>query len=78
VPTLLQVEGFRFSFYSGDGVEPPHVHVAKGDASSKIWLNPVRIDYAYGFSPAEMRRLREIVLQHEAAFLEQWDEYFGR
>jgi hypothetical protein len=59
-------------------VEPPHVHVAKGDASAKVWLNPVRIDYAYGFSPAEMRRLREMVLQHEATFLEQWDEYFGR
>jgi hypothetical protein len=29
MPTLLRIEGFRFSFFAGDGVEPPHVHVSK-------------------------------------------------
>lgn len=24
MPTLLRVEGFRFSFFAGDGVEPQH------------------------------------------------------
>jgi hypothetical protein len=52
--------------------------VAKGDAVAKVWLQPVRIEYAHGFSPAEMRRIREIALGHEAAFLERWNEYFGR
>jgi hypothetical protein len=51
MPTLLRVEGFRFSFFAGDGVEPPHVHVSKGDAAAKIWLQPIRIAYAHGFSP---------------------------
>jgi len=41
-------------------------------------VQPVRIDYAYGFSPAEMRRIREITLEHEAAFPERWNERFGR
>jgi hypothetical protein len=78
VPTLLHIEGFRFSFFAGDGVEPPHVHVAKGDAAAKIWLRPVRVEYARGFNPAEMRRLREIAIEHEAVFLERWNEYFSR
>jgi len=78
VPTLLRVEGFRFSFYSGDGVEPPHVHVAKGDAAAKVWLQPVRVEYARGFNPAEIRRLLEITVEHEAVFIERWNEYFSR
>lgn len=54
------------------------MHVAKGDAVAKVWLRPVRVEYAYGFGPAEMRRVREIALEHEAAFWERWNEYFGR
>lgn len=26
VPTLLVIEGFRFFFFSNEGMEPPHVH----------------------------------------------------
>jgi len=43
------------------------VHVAKGDAAAKIWLQPVRVEYARGFNPAELRRLREITI-------ERWNE----
>ena len=78
MPTLLRIEGFRFSFFSGDGVEPPHVHASKGAAAAKIWLQPIRIAYAHGFNPAELRRIRELVFQHAAFFLESWNEYFGR
>ena len=31
MPTLLQTEGFRFFFYSNERLEPPHVHVEKGE-----------------------------------------------
>ncbi len=78
MPTLLRVEGFRFSFFSGDGVEPLHVHVSKGGASAKVWLNPVRVEYAYGFGPRQVRRLRELPVEYEAFFLGRWHEYFGR
>lgn len=78
MPTVLRIDGFRFSFYSGDGVEPPHVHVAKGDGAAKLWLEPVRIEYARGLNRTEVRRVREIAVEHEAYFIEQWHEYFGR
>jgi len=29
MPTVLEIEGFRFFFYSGDRQEPPHVHIRK-------------------------------------------------
>ena len=38
MPTLLLLNGFRFFFYSNENTEPIHVHVKKGDATGKIWL----------------------------------------
>jgi hypothetical protein len=78
MPTVLRIEGFRFHFYSNEGQEPPHVHVEKGSAAAKVWLQPVSIVYSYGFSPAELRRIREIAFEHQAAFVERWNEHFGR
>ena len=78
MPTVLRIEGFRFHFYSNEGQEPPHVHVEKGDAAAKAWLQPVTIAYSYGFSPAELRRIREIAFEHQTAFVERWNEHFGR
>jgi hypothetical protein len=53
VPTLLIVDGFRFHFFSREGSEPPHVHVRKGDAVAKCWLQPVRLEVSEGFNPSE-------------------------
>jgi len=78
MPTLLQAEGFRFFFYSNEGSEPPHVHVAKGGGEAKLWLQPVRLAYSFGLGPTELRRVRELTFQHQAGFVERWNEYFNR
>ncbi len=41
MPTVLLINGFRFFFYSNENNEPVHVHVTKGNADGKIWLEPV-------------------------------------
>ena len=33
MPTVLRSGPYRFFFYSGDGAEPPHVHVQRDDNS---------------------------------------------
>jgi hypothetical protein len=78
MPTLLQTEGFRFFFYSNERLEPPHVHVEKGDGEAKIWLDPVQVAYSHRLTPAELRRARELVFQHQAMFKERWNEHFRR
>lgn len=78
MPTLLIVEGFRFHFFSREGNEPPHVHVRKGDAEAKLWLQPVRLSFAEGFNPSELRRLRELTFEHQTEFLGRWNEHFAR
>jgi len=77
MPTLLLIEGLRFYFFSDERQEPPHVHVRKGDSVAKLWLLPVDLAYARGFSRTEIRRVRELTFEHQVFFIERWNEYFG-
>lgn len=77
MPTLLREDGFRFFFFSNEGNEPAHVHVEKGDAYGKWWLDPLRVAYSKKFKPAELRRIREIIFANRIMFVEKWDEHFG-
>jgi hypothetical protein len=77
VPTILVVEGLRFYFSSREGSEPPHVHVQKDGAEAKYWLQPVRLEFSDGFNPSELRRLRELTFEHQAEFIERWNEHFA-
>ena len=43
MPTIFRVNGYRFSFYSYDLGEPVHVHVTKGGAEAKVWMNPLAL-----------------------------------
>jgi Domain of unknown function (DUF4160) len=41
MPTVLRSGGLRFFFYSLENDEPAHIHVERGDATAKYWLDPV-------------------------------------
>ncbi len=75
MPTLLRIEGFRF-FFSAASDRSRHVHVEKGNGEAKLWLQPVELVYSYRLTPAELRRGRELTFQHQAAFVERWNEHF--
>jgi len=78
MPTLLLLNGFRFFFYSNENDEPIHVHVIKGNAKGKIWLDPeILIAYLHGFSSREESFIMQIVNDHTAIFKQKWDEYFA-
>ncbi len=70
MPTVLRWEGYRFYFYSHEPNEPPHVHVDRGASSAKYWLQPVGLARNFGFSPRELRALRDVVSEHRADLLE--------
>ena len=73
----IAAEVARYAYQAAEGREPPHVHVRKGDAVAKFWLQPVRLDFSEGFNPSELRRIRELTFEHQAEFLERWNEYFA-
>jgi hypothetical protein len=54
MPTLLRWKGYRFFFYSADGWEPPHVHVAKDSKEAKVWLNDLGVAVNLGYSAREL------------------------
>jgi hypothetical protein len=77
MPTVLRSSGFRFFFYSLEGSEPAHIHVEHGDNVAKFWLEPVSLAESRGFRSHELNRLRAMVIEHRATFLEAWHDHFG-
>ena len=76
MPTVLKVSRFRFHFYSADGDEPPHIHIRADRANAKFWLSPVRLARSSGFKANDLRRVEKLVIKHQEALLEAWNEYF--
>ena len=77
MPTVLRTKGYRFFFFSGEGHEPPHIHVESAEKYAKFWLNPVSLVRSWSFRSHEIRELNAIVESHKKEFKEKWDEYFG-
>jgi hypothetical protein len=79
VPTVLQWKGHRFFFYSNEGNprEPVHIHVRRGDATARLWLNPPHVADSYGFSASDLRQLLAVVDEHKQFIERAWHEHFG-
>ncbi len=76
MPTVLRIGSYRFHLYANDRREPPHVHMERGDATAKFWLNPVRFQRGRGFGRRETNRLQDMVEAHHERLLRSWNEYF--
>ncbi len=80
MPTLLHSDGFRFFFYSQEGVplEPAHVHVRQGNREAKLWLAPaVRVAWSRRIDPKTLRRLIAVAEAHRDEFEEKWHVFFA-
>ena len=76
MPTVARIGPYRFFFYSNEGTDPPHVHVQRERARAKLWLHPIALSAAVGFSPVELNRIERILRDNQPSFLEAWHEYF--
>ncbi len=63
-PTVLQVRGHRVMIYTNEGAEPAHVHVWQAGREAKVWLRPVAVAYARGFSEVDVHFLRRLIEDH--------------
>ena len=77
MPTILRAEGFRAYFYSHEPNEAPHVHVDRGGASAKVWLDPVALARNAGFTARELGEVLALVRRHRDVLLEAWHGFFG-
>ena len=76
MPTVLRDGAYRFHFYSADGSEPPHVHVARDDKELKAWLDPVRLARNIGYPMREVRKVLALVREHSDKLLRVWHDEF--
>ena len=76
-PTVFRKEGFRFFFFSREETRK-HVHVQGSDGEAKFWLTP-RIELArnYGLSKPQLKRVEQIIEEHQNELTTSWDNYFG-
>ena len=71
------MDGYRFYFFSNEGMEPPHIHVKAGGDQAKFWLDPVAPVSNYGFSGRELNEVARLVADHRDQLLEAWNEHLG-
>ena len=76
MPTVMRIGPFRFYFYSHEPNEPPHIHVDRGEATIKVWLDSIEVAKSRGFRAHEIGDIVELVDEHRARLLEAWHEYF--
>ena len=80
MPVVFRRRGFKFFFYSNEGLprEPIHIHVGKGETEAKFWLLPsVRLAYNDGYDARTLRELLEIVESNKDRIEKAWNEFFG-
>ena len=79
MPTIRNLPGpYRMFFYSFDCNEPKHVHVRRERMVCKFWLEPVSLGFNEGFPPAELNRIRGLIVEQRHKILEAWDEHCGK
>ena len=76
MPTVLRIGAFRLYFFSHEPNEPPHIHIDRGEATIKVWLDGVEVAKSRGFRAHEIGGILAMVEEHKAKLLEAWHEYF--
>ncbi len=79
MPVVFRYRGYRFFFYSNEGEprEPLHIHVRKGDAVAKFWLEPLpAVAEAHGMQSRELRELLDVAIENKQTIARFWNEHF--
>lgn len=76
-PTVFRAGPFRFFFFSHE--EPGiHIHVVSADGEAKYWIEPqIELAKNYGFGGPELRRIEELIAEHEQEIRHAWQRRFG-
>jgi len=75
MPTILKIGSYRFHFYSDEGNEPPHIHVATPEGECKFWLDPIRLARNKGISPRTVRNIEKLVFENQNLLMEKYNEF---
>lgn len=48
-----------------------------GGDEAKFWLDTLHLASNHGFRDRELNEIERLVREHQAEFVEAWNEYFG-
>ena len=77
MPTIANIEGFRFFFYSNEHL-PKHIHIEKAEKTAKFNIEFVELIKSYRFQASELKTIRKIIEDNQEFFKQKWDEYFDK
>jgi hypothetical protein len=75
MPTVMRKGPYRFHFYSDEGSEPPHIHVACGNGEVKFWLDPIRMASNVRLASSQIREIERLVFEYQRVLLEAYHEF---
>ncbi|MDR2207094.1 MAG: DUF4160 domain-containing protein [Flavobacteriaceae bacterium] len=77
MPTLLNIFGLRFFFYSEEHL-PIHVHIENADGKAKINLVPeTEVVENKNIKPKDLKKAIAIIELYKDDFISAWKEYHG-
>ncbi len=77
MPTI-EINGYKFRFYSSDLNEPPHMHVIRDGNEAKVWLQPIDVSYNRGYNKVKMNQILKLIRQNQQKLLEVWNAHFDK
>ena len=77
MPTALRIGAFRFHFYSDEGNEPPHIHVATQDGECKFWLEPITLARNKGVDPQTVRKIEKLIFEHSILLKGKYNDRYS-
>lgn len=76
MPTYLTVNGIRFYFFSNDH-SPIHVHIEMAECKAKFHIeNEIELVESHGFSPSDLKKLRNHIAKYRCFMIDKWKEHF--
>ncbi len=77
-PTIFRDGPFRFFFFSREE-ERLHVHVQSSDGEAKFWIEPeIELARSYRLSDQDLKRVLQLVVDHEQEIRDAWNRHFDR
>jgi hypothetical protein len=55
--------------------EPRHIHVSGHSGQAKVWLEPIEMAASVGYNSAELKRIMDVIRDHQSQFVEAWNEF---
>jgi hypothetical protein len=78
MPTVMRIGPYRFHFYTREDHEPPHIHVTDDDLEAKFWLRAVSLAANFGFAPADLFKIENLVVEHCQKLIQSYIKWHGR